>query len=718
MSSNGPAPPPPSATSYANNLNFTSASSSLVSSANSSQTNLLSMNQPDVIELKTRSPEASKETAKGSSDRLDAPADTNLQRTQRAQSDVDMVHFKEYLKELERINDPVSFEVGQSVEDSKKLLLTKVHRHPVKGIADDGLRTVKHPSRPIIVDDQFRLAQIKFNINKLVHAYPIQWASASISKKKLQEDICKKALLEGEGKLYNDSDYIELLRLRYIDLPFRLSFRTNTEIESEPRFTDFLNRESTDLNLKERSKFQQTGGDHDRWEDWYVVFSDQRMFVYCHTDRFASEEITAVEHPVLGSVREALTDFSTHGIFKEPPSFGRWMSPIGLARLTQDITGKFVGYNPLDVNYDDFYIPKDKSKADFRYEEIGPFTRDMAHRPTPCILMNVPLVCKINAGPFYGPAFKNGGIKAVEAIIKGPPIDRSKIETKDELAKAEAEKEKKAAKIFRRYSTEPFKVTSENSEIKLVHDGYAFRDIFDLSEPLPMGEHVPVIHPINRHSADLPPNARRRVTNNLVVMSSLDQLFNPLRARIGPYTIYQIRFIFRTAYTAFKGLMETARKQAREKMKNNPDVKWTPRVILHTGFWGCGSFGGNPKIMSYLQMVAAAAAGVDKLYIHHTGKKAECDDVDEAKRWYEEDIVRGASRWVPKEGEASSSSSAVYEEERPADPPGSVVSSATNGSGNYTTSSTSAPQYPTVTIDVEKLFRRLEAKKVSWGEGL
>jgi hypothetical protein len=34
-------------------------------------------------------------------------------------------------------------------------------------------------------------------------------------------------------------------------------------------------------------------------------------------------------------------------------------------------------------------------------------------------------------------------------------------------------------------------------------------------------------------------------------------------------------------------------------------------VCLHTGFWGCGAFGGNRKLMTMLQLIAAKAAGVE-----------------------------------------------------------------------------------------------------------
>jgi len=41
-----------------------------------------------------------------------------------------------------------------------------------------------------------------------------------------------------------------------------------------------------------------------------------------------------------------------------------------------------------------------------------------------------------------------------------------------------------------------------------------------------------------------------------------------------------------------------------------------PRVIIHTGFWGCGAYGGSRVLMALLQVVAARLARVDRLVFH------------------------------------------------------------------------------------------------------
>ncbi|KAI8847053.1 hypothetical protein BC829DRAFT_444917 [Chytridium lagenaria] len=513
-----------------------------------------------------------------------------------------------HLNEIQRaLQDPVSLDANASVAWSHFQLLVKIHDHPYKGVDDSGKTTKVKPARPIIVDDDFRLAQFKFNIRKLVEAYPIQWVP-NCNKRILMDDIEK--LAKGPNGLYNETDTLELLRLRWRDLRNSQHFSSDIKITPVAGYTDYLNKDSTNRNL---DIIKNDPSNLDRWEEWYVVFSDQNMFVYSHTDRFASEEIAAVEHPVLGSIKEALNDYSVHGIFTEPPSYGRWASPIGFARRYQAMTGLFAGYNPLSVNDKNFYLPKEKQSEDFRHEDIGPFTRDSAHRPTPYLIMDVPLVCKL----------------------------------------------------------------------KLL---------------LPVYSTLPI---------------RPRITNNLVVMSSLDQLFNPLRARIGPYTLYQIRFIYRTAYTAFNGLVVTTKKRMQARQQKEADVAgrssghWRPRVVVHTGFWGCGSFGGNRAVMAYLQMVAASAAGVDELHMHHVPPagagsigEREQNDVRRAMRWFEEDVVEGGAKFVEGvDGEAEW------------EVPRSVITDKMD-----VKTKKEVKENAMVDICLEKLFRRMEERKESWEE--
>src|SRR5690606_8342524 len=71
----------------------------------------------------------------------------------------------------------------------------------------------------------------------------------------------------------------------------------------------------------------------------------------------------------------------------------------------------------------------------------------------------------------------------------------------------------------------------------------------------------------------------------------------------GAYTAAQIRETLTIAYTGFRAAVLES------------DALGVP-TELHTGFWGCGAFGGNRELMVLLQWLAASAAGVTQLVMH------------------------------------------------------------------------------------------------------
>jgi hypothetical protein len=76
------------------------------------------------------------------------------------------------------------------------------------------------------------------------------------------------------------------------------------------------------------------------------------------------------------------------------------------------------------------------------------------------------------------------------------------------------------------------------------------------------------------------------------------------RGGSGAYTLDQIRDILSTAYTGF-----SAAKQESQRMCG-PEV----RTVIHTGFWGCGAFGGNQLLMTAVQALAGDLADVDIVF--------------------------------------------------------------------------------------------------------
>jgi len=72
----------------------------------------------------------------------------------------------------------------------------------------------------------------------------------------------------------------------------------------------------------------------------------------------------------------------------------------------------------------------------------------------------------------------------------------------------------------------------------------------------------------------------------------------------GRYSREQIAHVLTTAWTGFRAaVLESG----------------IGPVAIHTGFWGCGAFGGNRVLMAMLQVIAAGAAGVDRLVFHAPG---------------------------------------------------------------------------------------------------
>lgn len=86
----------------------------------------------------------------------------------------------------------------------------------------------------------------------------------------------------------------------------------------------------------------------------------------------------------------------------------------------------------------------------------------------------------------------------------------------------------------------------------------------------------------------------------------------------GRYRADEIETILVTAFTGFRAaVLESARVarggEGRAMMADSAD---RPTVVVHTGYWGCGAFGGNRELMALLQVAAAGLAGLDRLVFH------------------------------------------------------------------------------------------------------
>jgi hypothetical protein len=91
----------------------------------------------------------------------------------------------------------------------------------------------------------------------------------------------------------------------------------------------------------------------------------------------------------------------------------------------------------------------------------------------------------------------------------------------------------------------------------------------------------------------------------------------------GAYQYDEIEYILTTAVTGF-----TAAKI--ESQLAGAD----PTVVIHTGFWGCGAYGGNRILMALLQLLAARLARIDRL-VFHTGEPAGAESFTKAHQLLE-----------------------------------------------------------------------------------
>ena len=149
------------------------------------------------------------------------------------------------------------------------------------------------------------------------------------------------------------------------------------------------------------------------------------------------------------------------------------------------------------------------------------------------------------------------------------------------------------------------------------------------------------------HPQGLYGNAFARATAG-VVRSATSALSPPSLSNIlamtapaggyGAYSRDEIDYILSAAYSGF-----LAARRESEGIGSSP-----PRTTIHTGFWGCGAFGGNRILMTILQVLAAELADVDVEF--HAVNGAGVSLAREACAFYER--IREATSTVSQALEA------------------------------------------------------------------
>jgi hypothetical protein len=94
----------------------------------------------------------------------------------------------------------------------------------------------------------------------------------------------------------------------------------------------------------------------------------------------------------------------------------------------------------------------------------------------------------------------------------------------------------------------------------------------------------------------------------------------------GVYSRDQIEDVLENAFTGFSAAVQESGAAG---------------ALVHTGFWGCGAYGGNRTLMAVLQLLAARLAGLAEL-VFHTVDAAGTRDYARALAIQKEQTAGGA----------------------------------------------------------------------------
>jgi hypothetical protein len=100
----------------------------------------------------------------------------------------------------------------------------------------------------------------------------------------------------------------------------------------------------------------------------------------------------------------------------------------------------------------------------------------------------------------------------------------------------------------------------------------------------------------------------------------------------GRYSDVEIAYTLVTAQTAFAAAVQESQRL----------VGPGKQVVVHTGYWGCGAFGGHRTLMTTLQAIAAEMAGVNRI-VFHTGMPGGESAINSARKLIGWDLAEGSA---------------------------------------------------------------------------
>jgi hypothetical protein len=96
----------------------------------------------------------------------------------------------------------------------------------------------------------------------------------------------------------------------------------------------------------------------------------------------------------------------------------------------------------------------------------------------------------------------------------------------------------------------------------------------------------------------------------------------------GCYRIEEIEYILKTAFTGF----------CAARIESQLESPHAPSLIIHTGFWGCGAYGGDRVLMALLQILSARLSQVNCL-VFHTSEAIGSQNLATAQQIVDRDLV-------------------------------------------------------------------------------
>ena len=97
---------------------------------------------------------------------------------------------------------------------------------------------------------------------------------------------------------------------------------------------------------------------------------------------------------------------------------------------------------------------------------------------------------------------------------------------------------------------------------------------------------------------------------------------------VGSYRIEEIEYILKTAFTGF----------CAARIEDQLESPHVPSLIIHTGFWGCGAYGGDRILMALLQILSARLSKVNCL-VFHTSDAIGSHNLATAQQIIDRDLV-------------------------------------------------------------------------------